>query len=123
MTARFRIFRWRIYLTGNHTTVMIASDVRAFQQILGVGDTSLVLPDWPVLGVTVETCDVQTSKRLQAHYNVFHDHAGGLSESWFASSMQMHEIADSSPKRHCDSAHLAKSSKCDSKHSQQALWW
>ncbi len=78
MTARFLIFPWRIYLTGNDTTPMIVSDTRTFQQMLGVGDTSLVVPDWLLMGVTVGMCDVQTSKPLQAQYHVFHDHAGGL---------------------------------------------
>ena len=97
---------------------MIISSRHAFQQMLGVGDTSLVLPDWLVLGVTVGMCDIQTSKTLQAHYNVFHDHAAGLSETSFASSMQTHRTTNSSLERHCDSAHLGKSSKYDSTHSQ-----
>ncbi len=67
---------------------MIVSDIRTFQQMLDVGDTSLVVPDWLLMGVTVGMCDVQTSKTRQAHYHVFHGHAGGLSETWFKGSMQ-----------------------------------
>ncbi len=96
---------------------MIVSDTRAFQQVLGVGDTS-ILPDWLVVGVTVGTCDVQTSKTQQANYNVFHDHAAGLSETLFTRSMRTHRTANSSVERHCDSVQLGKSSKHDSEHSQ-----
>ena len=91
---------------------MIVSDTRAFQQVLGVGDTS-ILPDWLVVGVTVGTCDVQTSKTQQANYNVFHGHAGGLSETWFKCSMQsMNElIVHQRDIAGCDSVHDDKSSK------------
>lgn len=91
--------------------------------MLGVGDTSLVVPDWLLYGVTLGTYYVQTSKTRPALDKLFHQHAAGLSETSFTSSMQTHRTANSSVERHCDSVQLGKSSKHDSEHGQSALWW
>ena len=46
---------------------MVVSDICAFQQLLDLGETSLVLLGWLNLGVTVGTCDFYTHSKHYKH--------------------------------------------------------
>ena len=55
-------------MAGWLATCNISKNDCMFQQMLDVCGTSLVLPNWLILGVTVGTCDVRILEIR--HYNI-----------------------------------------------------